>query len=134
MIPSYIKDSKAAFIVYDISNRESFVNLDNWIKEIKEECSDDYIIAIIGNKNDLVNERKVEKEEGKKKAEEFNCLFQEMSAKTGENLTEFINDVINIFVEKNIGDNIETKKQNNEINLNNENAEKNKTKKKRKCC
>ena len=55
----YYKGSKGAFIVYDITSRKSFDNIDKWINEIKEKNANEVKLIIIGNKIDLINERQV---------------------------------------------------------------------------
>ena len=51
----FYKDSYGAFIIYDITNRESFKRIENWIKDINESASKDIIIGIVGNKNDIID-------------------------------------------------------------------------------
>lgn len=84
LIPSYIRDSNVAVVVYDISNRESFENVDTWINYVKQERGGDVIIVLVGNKNDLDNDRKVTLQEGEDAAQRLNCnLFMETSSKNG---------------------------------------------------
>jgi len=52
LIPSYIKDSSVAIIVFDITNRQSFENVNKWVKDVRDERGDDAIIALVGNKTD----------------------------------------------------------------------------------
>ena len=60
LIPSYIRDSAVAVIVYDVANRQSFLNVAKWIDEVKQERGENVVIAIVGNKTDLVDDREVE--------------------------------------------------------------------------
>lgn len=84
LIPSYIRDSNVAVVVYDISNRESFENVDTWINYVKQERGGDVIIVLVGNKNDLDNDRKVTLQDGEDAAQRLNCnLFMETSSKNG---------------------------------------------------
>ena len=55
----YYKGAKGAFIVYDITSRKSFDDVDKWIEEIKEKTSKDIKLIIIGNKIDLKDERDI---------------------------------------------------------------------------
>lgn len=57
LIPSYIRDSSVAVVVYDISNRASFTNVRRWVEEVRAERGQDVIIAIVGNKTDLADKR-----------------------------------------------------------------------------
>ena len=73
LIPSYIRDSSVAVIVYDVANRQSFLNVAKWIDEVKQERGENVVIAIVGNKTDLVEEREVETEEGERFARSLRC-------------------------------------------------------------
>ena len=86
LIPSYIRDSSVAVVVYDVSSRSSFANTSKWIEEVRAERGADVVIALVGNKTDLVDRREVSVEEGDEKAKEENVLFVETSAKAGFNV------------------------------------------------
>ncbi|OIT30638.1 ras-related protein rabh1e [Nicotiana attenuata] len=86
LIPSYIRDSSVAVIVYDVANRQSFLNTSKWIEDVRTERGSDVIIVLVGNKTDLVDKRQVSIEEGETKAREFNVMFIETSAKAGFNI------------------------------------------------
>ena len=85
LIPMYIREAQIILLVYDISDRDSFDAMPNWIQEVKEVLNKEVVFALIGNKMDLDSQRKVSYEEGKKLAEKNNFVFQEVSAKTGKN-------------------------------------------------
>ncbi|OAJ43988.1 GTP-binding protein ryh1, variant [Batrachochytrium dendrobatidis JEL423] len=86
LIPSYIRDSSVAVVVYDITNRNSFVNTSKWVDDVRAERGNDVIVVLVGNKTDLSDERQVSTDEGEKKAKEFNVMFIETSAKAGYNV------------------------------------------------
>lgn len=86
LIPSYIRDSSVAVIVYDVTNRPSFLNIQRWVEEVRAERGADVIIVLVGNKTDLVDKRQVSIEEGDAKARELNVMFIETSAKAGFNI------------------------------------------------
>ncbi|KAM7262040.1 hypothetical protein ACFE04_021117 [Oxalis oulophora] len=86
LIPSYIRDSSVAVVVYDVANRQSFLNTSKWIEEVRTERGSDVIIVLVGNKTDLVDKRQVSIEEGDGKAREFGVMFIETSAKAGFNI------------------------------------------------
>jgi Ras-related protein Rab-6A len=76
----YYKGANCAFIVYDITRRETFdEGIDYWFKDAKEELGD-IPFVIIGNKVDLEDQRQVSKEEGLRKATELKSFFIETSA------------------------------------------------------
>ncbi|MCO5593309.1 hypothetical protein L7F22_047318 [Adiantum nelumboides] len=86
LIPSYIRDSSVAVIVYDVANRQSFLNTARWVEEVRTERGSDVIIVLVGNKTDLVDKRQVSIEEGDAKSREFGVMFIETSAKAGFNI------------------------------------------------
>jgi len=86
LIPSYIRDSSVAVVVYDITNRNSFLNTTKWVDDVRGERGNDVIIVLVGNKTDLNDKRQVTTEEGEKKAQEFKVMFIETSAKAGHNV------------------------------------------------
>jgi len=86
LIPSYIRDSSVAVIVFDVTSRESYENTGRWIEEVRQERGDDVILALVGNKTDLAEKRRVSREEGEEKASKFGILYVETSAKAGLNV------------------------------------------------
>ena len=133
LIPMYTRDANIILFVYDISCRDSFLHLTDWIKESSNAKVDEIIFALAGNKNDLEDKREISYEEGKKFAEEHNYIFQEISAKTSDGFSELFN--------KKLFDKIKTKfnpageKPKTEIKNDEQiKIEKQKRKKKKKCC
>ena len=61
---SYYKGANGILVVYDITNRKSFENLNSWLIEIEKNGNKNVYKLLIGNKSDLEDERKVSKEEG----------------------------------------------------------------------
>lgn len=86
LIPSYIRDSSVAVIVYDVTSKESFESTGRWIDEVRQERGDDVILALVGNKTDLAEKRRVTREEGEDKAAKYKTLYMETSAKAGLNV------------------------------------------------
>lgn len=86
LIPSYIRDSSVAIVVYDVTNKNSFTNTSKWVDDVRAERGNDVIIVLVGNKTDISEKRQVTTEEGEKKAKEFNVMFMETSAKVGYNV------------------------------------------------
>ena len=83
----YFRGSCGVIIAYDITDRNSFNKIDEWLEELKNYNPDNHIIMLVGNKCDMI-ERVVTQEEGRKKASEIGALFFECSAKTGENVNK----------------------------------------------
>jgi len=88
LIPSYIRDSSVAVVVYDTTSRASFLSSSKWIDDIRTERGDDVMIMLVGNKTDLSDRREVSIEEGESKAAEEKTLFIETSAKAGFNVKQ----------------------------------------------
>ena len=151
LIPMYIREAQIILLIYDISDRESFDSMPRWIQEVKDVINKEVVYALIGNKIDLEKERKVTFDEGKKLAEQNNFVFQEVSAKTGENFeklfeVQIYEAVYNKFrsefdkrEEGEIQQNFETNDNTNEtsvkkVKLDNNNINVQTPKKKKKCC
>ncbi|XP_059680595.1 ras-related protein Rab-41 isoform X2 [Gavia stellata] len=88
LIPSYIRDSAVAVIVFDITNLNSFQQTSKWIDDVRTERGSDVIIMLVGNKTDLADKRQITTEEGEQRAKELNVMFIETSAKTGYNVKQ----------------------------------------------
>uniref|UniRef100_A0A4W3JWZ1 RAB6A, member RAS oncogene family n=1 Tax=Callorhinchus milii TaxID=7868 RepID=A0A4W3JWZ1_CALMI len=93
LIPSYIRDSTVAVVVYDITNVNSFQQTTKWIDDVRTERGSDVIIMLVGNKTDLADKRQVAIEEGERKAKELNVMFIETSAKAGYNVKQLFRRV-----------------------------------------
>ena len=103
LITNFYRSSSLAILVYSIDQRESFDDLDLWIKELKANNSPDTKLILVGNKLDLEDKRKVQYEEGKKLAQDFNFIgFFETSAKTGKNIKDmFLKAAVILYEEYN---------------------------------
>ncbi|XP_037809924.1 LOW QUALITY PROTEIN: ras-related protein Rab6-like [Lucilia sericata] len=88
IIPSYIRDSKVAVIVYDVAKSKSFDLTTKWIEDVRAERGNEIIIMLVGDKSDLHDKRQVSSEEGARRAEELNAMFIETSAKNGKKIKE----------------------------------------------
>ncbi|XP_013930443.1 PREDICTED: ras-related protein Rab-6B-like isoform X1 [Thamnophis sirtalis] len=93
LIPSYIRDSTIAVVVYDITNLNSFQQTSKWIDDVRTERGSDVIIMLVGNKTDLADKRQITTEEGEQRAKELSVMFIETSAKTGYNVKQLFRRV-----------------------------------------
>jgi Ras-related protein Rab-5C len=84
----YYRAAKAAFVIYDITSMVSFKKAKEWVSELHENADQSVVIALVGNKVDLSENRKVTRSEAKQYADENGLLFYEVSAKTGSNIKE----------------------------------------------
>ena len=83
---AYYKNSVCALVVYDITNRDSFNNISNWVEDCKNQSPKTIFMVLVGNKSDLNDKRVISVDEGRELAEKYNMIFFETSAKTGENV------------------------------------------------
>ena len=141
---NFYKDAYIVILVYDITKQETFDNLKEiWYDELKKNGEENPILGIAGNKNDQYeNDNIVNEEEARNFANSVDAIFQLVSAKTGDNIENFFNLLINEYFKLNYPEKVQniidrrnsyqiTKKKFNDTDKN-EN-ETNKVKKS-KCC
>jgi small GTP-binding protein len=93
LITNFYRNSSLAIIVYAVNHKDSFNDVDMWLRELRTHSSPDVKVFLIGNKIDLESERQISTEEGQRYAEQYKLnKFVETSAKTGFNAK-------NIFIE-----------------------------------
>ena len=85
---------EGVFLFYDITNEQSFDNIIKWLKDILEGGHKDLIVYLLGNKVDLVEERKVSYETGLNFAKSKNIKFMEISCKLDLNIADIIYFII----------------------------------------
>ena len=83
LIRTYYKDVGGAIIMYDVCDKNTFNRVHFWYNELKKNALEDYPILIVGNKID--GNRVVNTGEAQELAKSLNCLYTEMSVKTGQN-------------------------------------------------
>ncbi|XP_014097130.1 ras-related protein Rab-43 isoform X3 [Bactrocera oleae] len=87
---SYYRSANGVIIVYDITKRSSFSNLQKWIEEVRRYTASNVLLILIGNKSDLDEEREVDFEEAKQMCQYIpEILFvMETSAKQNTNVED----------------------------------------------
>ena len=85
---TYYKGAHGIILAYDITDRESFNNVNNWLAEVKKHAGPQVIKLLVGNKCDLENERVVTSKEAKEFSESLGISFLETSAKQKINIDE----------------------------------------------
>jgi Ras-related protein Rab-18 len=91
---SYYRGAQGIILIYDITNRESFDNLKNWLKEVNLYATyTDTVKLLVGNKIDLEAKRQVSEEAGEQFASENGMLFIEASAKTRTGVEQAFDEV-----------------------------------------
>ena len=91
---AYYKGAKGGLVVYDVTSKTSFDNVDNWVSEIKEKASTDMKTMMIGNKIDLKDERQVSTEEALEKAKLLELPLMEASALDSTNVKQAFYDLL----------------------------------------
>ena len=110
---AYYRGAEGILIVFDLTNKESFKNIENWINEVTVFTGKDVIIICLGNKSDLkksISNNTIEDFKKRTKLEIIN-----VSAKTGDGVEEAFKHLIELLIKKNMVKNDET--TNNGINL-----------------
>jgi small GTP-binding protein len=97
---SYIRGSNGVLMVYDITDRKSFIDVNQWIASIKEHSGLTTPIIILANKCDMESTRQVTKTEGELLAKKYNLPFFEVSARKNTNISEAIEILVNSMLEK----------------------------------
>ena len=126
LITNFYRNTSLAIMVYAINSKESFDNIEMWLRELRTHSNPDAKVFLIGNKVDLEKEREVPKDQGEQYYKTNNInFFTESSAKTGINAqniflkaAEILYDDYNRYQEK--------KKNEPENENENENEEENK--------
>ena len=92
---AYYKGAKGAFIVYDITRKQSFDSVEKWVNDVTAVADKKITIILIGNKCDLEDQRQITKEQGEEKANKLEIAFLETSALSGENLDKAFDKMMN---------------------------------------
>jgi GTPase SAR1 family protein len=83
----YYRGADAGLIVYSVTDRNSFEQVDEWLESFQE-CTDDAAVFVVANKIDLGHWRVVSESEGREKAVQVGAFFAEVSALTGTGIEE----------------------------------------------
>lgn len=82
--PMYYRGSLGAVLVFDLTNYSSFEHIPQWIEEVRTNIKTEIPLLLVGNKNDLTDQRVVSIKEINDFNKEFNLYYMETSAKTGD--------------------------------------------------
>ncbi|CEL92628.1 unnamed protein product [Vitrella brassicaformis CCMP3155] len=85
---SYYRGAHGIIIVYDVTDKESFLNVKNWIAEIDKYATENVNKLLVGNKCDLASKKVVSYDEGKELADQLGIRFLETSAKNSHNVEQ----------------------------------------------
>ena len=88
IIASYYRGAHGILLIYDVTDKDSFKNLQNWLIEIEKNANKNVLKVLIGNKSDLEDKRVINYNEGKEFADSYGLKFIETSAKKNCNVNE----------------------------------------------
>ena len=101
---NYLQGANGIILVYDVTNKDSFVKLKIWLNDAQMNVSTETEMIIVGNKIDLIEKRQVKFETLKEFGDKHNIDVFEVSAKTGEGVEDiFSNLTKKLFEKKHIG-------------------------------
>ena len=95
---SYYRGAHTIVTVFDLTNRESFLHVQKWLEEINKFAKENVLKFIIGNKADLIKDRKVSYDEAKSLSQKFKIPYLETSAKSSFNVNEFFEIAASIYI------------------------------------
>ncbi|XP_012935054.1 ras-related protein RABF1 [Aplysia californica] len=104
MLPSQVRNSDAAVIVYDVTCAKSFENVRKWLHFVMNNMSIHTPVMMVGNKADLYHQREVTFSEGLEVAERSNLLFVETSAKTGDRVVAVFKQLSTVLRDRRMND------------------------------
>ena len=133
---AYYKGCKGAFVVYDITKKETFESVEKWVNDLKVTGDPKITVLLIGNKSDLEDRREVSKEQGEEKAKSTGCAFMETSALSGNNIEKAFETMVKEIYEKfsndtSGDDQLDSGEKGEDIKLDNKDVQNNE---KKKCC
>ncbi|XP_046841552.1 ras-related protein Rab-3-like [Xenia sp. Carnegie-2017] len=97
---AYYRGAMGFILLYDITNEESFQDVQDWSTQIKTYSWDNAQVILVGNKCDMKDERVVTKERGMELADQLSLEFFETSAKDNINVKEVFERLVDIICEK----------------------------------
>ena len=117
IIASYYRGAHGILLLYDVTDKDSFKNLSNWLIEIEKNASKNVLRLLIVNKSDLEDKRVITYNQGKEFADTYGLKFIETSAKKNLNVTEAFETLGKELMNSNVDKKITKDKQNKKISV-----------------
>ena len=131
----FFKNSKIVILVYSITVKQSFTELEGWLKQVKDSLGDNVVLGVLGNKKDLFMQEEVSEEEAQEYAKSIGAEWGLTSAKTErQSFVTYLENLIKIYIKK---ANIKTEEKKQEVPQDNKvklNSKDTKPKGKKKFC
>ncbi|NVM31092.1 MAG: GTP-binding protein [Candidatus Helarchaeota archaeon] len=96
----FYKGADGLLLVFDLTAPESFKNIPHWYEDIKDYLKTNLRGLILGNKNDLIDQREVQKDQIEKLTKKLRLDYYETSALTGENVNESFTKMAELLYKK----------------------------------
>ena len=103
-----IRHCDGVILMYDITKKDSFNSVSEWIKNIYDIKEKNFPFILVGNKCDLKDEREISEEEGLEAAEKYKTKYFEVSSREGINVEKAIDELLNKIISKNLIPKIKT--------------------------
>lgn len=100
---SFYRGARGALLVYDVTRRRTFLNLDRWRKEAYDNTGREIPVVVVANKVDLEENRVVPTEMGQQYAKSIDSIYVESSALTGENVERSFEELCTIMIDSSRG-------------------------------
>ena len=132
----FYRDAYIIVLVYDLTNKKSFDSLkENWYPDIKSSAENCVLLGVVGNKLDLFEEdNTVDENEAKEFANEINAIFSLVSAKEGDNVSNFFDNLMKKFFEDDVQEKVRSIERKRGFNSSFSISEQKKGKKHKICC
>ena len=117
IIASYYRGAHGILLIYDVTDKDSFKNLNNWLIEIEKNANKNVLKVLIGNKTDLEEKRIISYNQGKEFADTYGLKYVETSAKKNLNVLEAFETLGREIMAANVDKKVNMQKQNKKITV-----------------
>ena len=117
IISSYYRGVHGILLIYDVTDKDSFKNLNNWLIEIEKNANKNVVKVLIGNKADLEDKRVISYNQGKEFADMYGLKYIETSAKKNINVRDAFETLAREIIEANLDKTIAKQKHNKKITV-----------------